>query len=340
MRIHHRTFCLLILLAYSKHLSEATKHSCPSGFTLSTTLRYGRPLCYKQKGPEHFHDTFKDCVGNQYTSELYNSLNLKSYQVLWTQFKSLYPGGPFVDWSYTKSAGNFLQTTYDVKYDPSLGLDEELCVVIDPVSNFTATRCNEKHYRYCIVDPYPDKDEMSREGCSEFSGSWRFFSPVANCLMAVTGIGGGTVRATWRQAQDLCSKRGGSLLNRGWMYSNNSMLTSGAHSTYPMGIVMNSDHDMLRYDTDWDKDEVKTLQNKLNSIFSSMALRSMRYGVRSWKLSNVGQSLDGRPKIYYIELLRALESTLIRWSQLNLQSLAPTNPLCARVVVVARFPYM
>jgi hypothetical protein len=54
-----------------------------------------------------------------------------------------------------------------------------------------------------------------------------------------------------------------------------------------------------------------------------------RFGVRSRKLSNVGQSLDGRPKMYYLELLRASEGTLVplsRWSRLHLQSLAPTNP--------------
>jgi hypothetical protein len=37
-------------------------------------------------------------------------------------------------------------------------------------------------------------------------------------------------------------------------------------------------------------------------------------------------------KIYYLELLRASEGTLSRWSRLHLQSLAPTNPHWARVV--------
>jgi hypothetical protein len=46
-------------------------------------------------------------------------------------------------------------------------------------------------------------------------------------------------------------------------------------------------------------------------------------GVRSRKLSNVFQSLDGLPKMYYLELLRASENTLSRWSQLHLQTLAP-----------------
>jgi hypothetical protein len=37
-------------------------------------------------------------------------------------------------------------------------------------------------------------------------------------------------------------------------------------------------------------------------------------------------------KIYYLELLRASEGTLSRWSRMYLQSLAPTNPHWARVV--------
>jgi hypothetical protein len=66
---------------------------------------------------------------------------------------------------------------------------------------------------------------------------------------------------------------------------------------------------------------------------SSKVPRSMRFGVRSRKLSsNVGQSLDGGPNIYYLEILRASESTLRRWSKLNWQSLAPTNPHWIRVL--------
>jgi hypothetical protein len=42
-------------------------------------------------------------------------------------------------------------------------------------------------------------------------------------------------------------------------------------------------------------------------------------------------ALDGRPKIFYLELLRASEGTLSRWSQLYLESLAPTNAHWARV---------
>jgi hypothetical protein len=58
--------------------------------------------------------------------------------------------------------------------------------------------------------------------------------------------------------------------------------------------------------------------------FGSMALRSVHFGV-------VGQPLDGWPKIYYLELLRASEATSSRWSWLHLKSLAPTNPSWARV---------
>jgi hypothetical protein len=62
-----------------------------------------------------------------------------------------------------------------------------------------------------------------------------------------------------------------------------------------------------------------------------MAPWSVRFDVRSQKLSNVGQ-LDGCPKNYYLELLRASEGTLSHWFRLHLQSLALTNPHWARVV--------
>jgi hypothetical protein len=71
---------------------------------------------------------------------------------------------------------------------------------------------------------------------------------------------------------------------------------------------------------------------KYVTLKCSMARRSVRFGVRSRKLINVGQSLDGWPIIYYLELLCASEGTLSRGSRLHLQSLAPTNPHWARVV--------
>jgi hypothetical protein len=57
-------------------------------------------------------------------------------------------------------------------------------------------------------------------------------------------------------------------------------------------------------------------------------------GVRSRKQSTGlnGQSCGWVTKIYYLELLRALEGTLSRWSRLHLQSLAPT-PVSRRVDV-------
>jgi hypothetical protein len=52
--------------------------------------------------------------------------------------------------------------------------------------------------------------------------------------------------------------------------------------------------------------------------------RSVRFGVRSRKLTNVGQSLDEWPKFYHLELLLASECILSRWTRLHLQSLALT----------------
>jgi hypothetical protein len=63
-------------------------------------------------------------------------------------------------------------------------------------------------------------------------------------------------------------------------------------------------------------------------------------GVRSQKVSNIGQSSDGWPKIYYLLLLwAASEGTLNCWSRLYLQSLLSTNPHWARVVGYGPFSF-
>jgi hypothetical protein len=82
-------------------------------------------------------------------------------------------------------------------------------------------------------------------------------------------------------------------------------------STY---LIMNNWHLRLPYRRSW------------------IAPRSVRFGVRSRKLRNVGRSLNGYPKMSYLELLRASEGTLSHWSRLHLQSLAPSKPHWARVV--------
>jgi hypothetical protein len=48
-------------------------------------------------------------------------------------------------------------------------------------------------------------------------------------------------------------------------------------------------------------------------------------------------SLDGWPKMNYLELVRASGGTLSRWSRLHLQLLTPTNPHWARVVCYGSF---
>jgi hypothetical protein len=55
-------------------------------------------------------------------------------------------------------------------------------------------------------------------------------------------------------------------------------------------------------------------------------------GVRSRKHWSQWPVIGWVTKIYYLELLRASEGTLSRWSRLHLQSLAPT-PVTRRVDV-------
>jgi hypothetical protein len=75
----------------------------------------------------------------------------------------------------------------------------------------------------------------------------------------------------------------------------------------------------------------------IRNMRSSMAQRSVRFGVRSRKLSNVGRSLDRWSKIYYLEFLCASEGTVSRWSWMQLQALEPTNPHWACAVCYGPF---
>jgi hypothetical protein len=86
-----------------------------------------------------------------------------------------------------------------------------------------------------------------------------------------------------------------------------------------------------------DRISFKCVLHETRYMRSSMAPRSERFNVlqRASTLSNVEQSLDGWPKIYYREPLRApppSEGMLTCWSQLHLQSLWPTNQHGARVM--------
>ncbi|CAG9095528.1 unnamed protein product [Plutella xylostella] len=244
---------ILFLWMDAQSAVEAKKsktHACPIGFTLSYTKDKEEPICHRLKGPEFFSEKFEDCTGNLFTYRLYQNLNLNHTRgVLWSEFKSLYPGGPFIDWSYTDSTGDILTKTYDVEYDSDLGLDDELCAIVLPTQALKAVRCKGKHFRYCMVRPYDEVEEVTDVGCQAFEGR-RFYSPRATCLASITGVGGGNVRATWRQAEDLCERRGGSLLNRGWRYANNPIVhgTEDTSRALPLGVVMTTGDNLLWVD--------------------------------------------------------------------------------------------
>lgn len=253
-----KTFALVLCIHTQLSYEKSTEsYICPLGFSLAFTKEDAKPICFKRKGPEPFSDKYKDCNSNLFTVELYQDLNIsKPDFTFWTDYKTFYPGGLFVKGSLSRN--NYLQelkSSLDVSLKGALDLKDELCVVIDPVSNFTAVRCSEKHYRYCFVEPY--NDGVETDGCEGLIDGKRFQSPEPTCLTALTGVEGGTVRATWSQAQKLCQKKGGSLLNRGWRYVNSPILHSGSSKMYPLAMVMSTDYASLRYDLEYDHSEVR-----------------------------------------------------------------------------------
>lgn len=241
MILPHRmsTFCSIILISLLQaSLHAKTTNKCPIGFQISYTKDDKTPVCYRLKGPERFTDTFKNCAGNLYTAKLYDKLMMSNHTelVLWTEYRSAYAGGPFVDVSYTSTAGSLLKTSFNVS-NPHLGIEEELCVAKDPVENYTADRCDKMYYRYCFVEPYTD--HIDSEGCESLEGGIRFYSPKPMCLFAIPGVHGTGIRATWTQSHDMCEKKHGRILYNGWRYSNDPIfhLSSTHPREYPLRVT-------------------------------------------------------------------------------------------------------
>lgn len=283
--VRRRTFNIaltFILLLYLQTLEakKTRRIRCPIGFEVAYS-KYDDddPLCYQMESSQIFSDKFENCSGNLFTIKRYQRLNITKPEVkIWTDYKSLYAGGPFIDWSYSDHTGDILETTYEVNRDPLYRVDEELCVVMDPVTNFTAVRCDEKHFRFCFVKAYNDDiGSKPSDGCDGLTNGRRFNSPMPTCLAVVSGEGGGSVRATWGQAQKLCEKRGGSLLNRGWIYSNYpSFRQPSAYPAYPLGIVMDWDSNTLRYDTRSDQSEVSiSISNSITHFAGPVPVKQL-----------------------------------------------------------------
>lgn len=237
------TVILLLLLHASLEAKKPKKELCPIGFNIvyPKGSDHAETLCYRLKGPENFTDTFKDCSGNLYTTQLYDRLGISNtHQILWTDYKSAYPGGPFIDTSFTSSAGSLLDSSFDIA-NVQRQFQDELCVVKEPSGNYTAVRCNGEYYRYCVIETFSDTLD-STEDCETLKGSRRFWSPRPVCLIALSAVGGGTVRATWSQSKNLCESRGGEILYNGWRYSNYPELHTSESHVYPLRVTYDPSH--------------------------------------------------------------------------------------------------
>ncbi|XP_053625008.1 uncharacterized protein LOC128683407 isoform X3 [Plodia interpunctella] len=259
MHVQHRivlVISLLVILTWAHGLEakKLNKQICPIGFKVAYNRAKGDHICYKRKELEPFSAVLDDCDGNLYSSKLHNSLDifkLEYSDILWSEYKSFYPGGPFVSWSRNDREWSVVTDVnnydpYSLRYD----ISQDLCLAVNRTGEYIAVQCDDKYYRYCFVKPYSDVDDMRRKGCEGFRGSYRFVNSKDICLLGVTGVGGGTVRATWNQSQALCSRHGGTLLSRGWQYANVPMFhisDVSPTSTYPLGIVWDPERKVLRY---------------------------------------------------------------------------------------------
>lgn len=239
----------LLLLLWVQVSIASSEYNCPMGFNLTHIRNFSKsePTCYKKKGPETFYDKFTNCTGNLFNMYWYYSANIvKPVETVWNDFKSLFSGGPFVHWVYESSMGNIEDRLVILNYEkmiPFAELDGELCVL----SNETSARCTDKHYSYCVLEPFKRNDIVARDGCEDlkdFNYS-RFWSPIPICLTLVTPESG----VTWYQAHKLCTERKGQLLNTGWMYASSPLFhnTSRSSTGFPLGTMNVSKNKVSTY---------------------------------------------------------------------------------------------
>jgi hypothetical protein len=77
--------------------------------------------------------------------------------------------------------------------------------------------------------------------------------------------------------------------------------------------------------------QLVNLIEELDSSAVSLLRRTIANAKQHWSV------IEWMTNICYLELLRASEGTLSRWSRMYMQSLVPTNPHWARVVVYGPF---
>ncbi|XP_059047971.1 uncharacterized protein LOC131843360 [Achroia grisella] len=302
-RIGHYAEILVALPSFSEtddnalrilSITEAKKSEtvlCPIGFKITYNENSGHYVCYKRK-LETFANIFKNCDGNLYSSKLYRSLNIDETEIdddepdgldeVWAEYKSLYPGGPFISTALNKYEDTIID---NVTYYPDLDIYQETCLIVNKLGLFTAVGCDEKHYRYCIVKPYDVKEETNQTGCDQdYQLYQRFNSPIELCVFDVTNEKEEHIEATWKQSQKLCAKYGGALLSRGWQYSNFHLFNKTNASTpiYPLGMIWNRErkkHKHVADDNFEEKPDLVPVLNNNDIVF--MAIQN-----ETWKLIN------------------------------------------------------
>lgn len=243
MFLHKSIVPALLLFLCTQTSIAGSEYACPIGFSLASLAASNSSICYREKKPETFYDKFIDCAGNLFTIDLYNSSNItKSNTTFWTDYKTLYPGRPFIDWSYTESMGNILVNISDLLYmKPRLDIDGEQCVL----SDLRVARCSDKHYRYCFVKPLVGSDKANSVGCEDalrYKDYHRFYGPRPTCLSLAFSSTGRHTEKTWHQAKKMCADIKGKLLSTEWRYASSPLYVITTSNDTPLGVMLSADN--------------------------------------------------------------------------------------------------
>lgn len=265
-----RTLGIIVLLTFVLIKIKCVERTsvCPIGF--EELRRIDSPYiishCYRLKGPEKFDDKNENCIKNKYSIDFVRKYNLtKPGQLFWTNYKTLYSGGVFVD----TETGDVISK----KAKTELDVDRDYCAVWNSETDeLISASCNDKFYRYCVVDALATRTQIDHKAI--------FSSPRSTTLFVIDGV-----RATWSQAQMLCNARNATLLQKGWRYANVYKYWL-KNNTTPLGIFMSINDKLLWSQPEDDVAEVPDTEWSFQDESFSVATSLVALTEGTWHLVN------------------------------------------------------
>ncbi|XP_077283774.1 uncharacterized protein LOC143909592 [Arctopsyche grandis] len=254
----------LIILAFM--VNPLHSNQCPIGFNLAEIENLGS-VCVRAYDNATYFERHSMCSGNMIPLKFYDMPEFSKYlahEEFWVDYVRSYEDGPFINWRIGDAKmGDPEHWIQNDGYGPG----SALCAVVNMRTKlFKYVTCEERHSMFCVIPTYENSYSIDWR-CPEQYMS--FNAPIPACLTAPSGVAvtsrRALLRATVVQAESICKRNEGSLLHRGYIYSNHPEYSSFAESSWELPLGINRTDDTFSWKDYPDYPEgVEIVKSELN----------------------------------------------------------------------------